>query len=450
LSSASVLVVDDHPILREGIAQLVNREPDLRTVAEAGSVDEAISALAAQRVDLAIVDLSLQGRSGIELLKSMRSRFPETRTVVVSMHDENLYAERALRAGARGYVMKQEAPRKIVTALREVRAGNLYVSDRLRARLLERLVSDTPTQPTSPLSALTDRSRPEERRHRPHLEAQREHRRSPSGEHQAETWAHVGDGTGAVRVCGARGGDGRRVVFVAGPHPCLPPASAAQVYGQLLRRNFDTRDLLLLLQPAFPPSHILFLPDSRPQPRKIEAQLSVVTDGQQVHGGAHLHLGVQDQIITAAQHPQAIGRAGGQLGELRDRFGGLRRLIQVAPAHTRKSAQVRDHRVSQHRQQRVVGVRCVGFPQEGFDGVQPFQEARRQLDPVRRVRHALRLDYYHRLEHERIHLLLIDDARRGLEDVVAGRTQEADAAIAALQKRRAGARKSPNRAAKRA
>jgi two-component system, NarL family, response regulator NreC len=157
LSSASVLVVDDHPILREGIAQLVNREPDLRTVAEAGSVDEAISALAAQRVDLAIVDLSLQGRSGIELLKSMRSRFPETRTVVVSMHDENLYAERALRAGARGYVMKQEAPRKIVTALREVRAGNLYVSDRLRARLLERLVSDTPTQPTSPLSALTDR-----------------------------------------------------------------------------------------------------------------------------------------------------------------------------------------------------------------------------------------------------------------------------------------------------
>ena len=112
---------------------------------------------AAQPVDLAIVDLSLQGRSGIELLKSMRSRFPATRAVVVSMHDENLYAERALRAGARAYVMKQEAPRKIVAALREVRAGHLYVSARLRVRLLERLVSDSPAPPSSPLSALTDR-----------------------------------------------------------------------------------------------------------------------------------------------------------------------------------------------------------------------------------------------------------------------------------------------------
>jgi DNA-binding NarL/FixJ family response regulator len=103
------------------------------------------------------VDLSLQGRSGIELLKSMRTRFPGTRAVVVSMHDENLYAERALRAGARGYVMKQEAPRRIVAALREVRAGHLYVSDRLRARLLERLVSEAPAPSTSPLSTLTDR-----------------------------------------------------------------------------------------------------------------------------------------------------------------------------------------------------------------------------------------------------------------------------------------------------
>lgn len=157
MASASVLVVDDHPILREGIAQLVNREADLHTVAEAGSVDEAISALATRSVDFAVVDLSLQGRSGIELLKNMRARFPATRAVVVSMHDENLYAERALRAGARGYVMKQEAPRKIVAALREVRAGNLYVSDGLRARLLERAVSDSPAPSSSPLSALTDR-----------------------------------------------------------------------------------------------------------------------------------------------------------------------------------------------------------------------------------------------------------------------------------------------------
>ncbi len=155
MSRATVLVVDDHPILREGIARLVDRQPDLRTCAEAGDLDEALAALAAQPVDLAVVDLSLKGRSGMELLKRMKARFPATRAIVVSMHDENLYAERALRAGARGYVMKQEAPRKIVAALREVQAGGLYLSEPLRARLLERLVTAAP-EPT-PLSTLTDR-----------------------------------------------------------------------------------------------------------------------------------------------------------------------------------------------------------------------------------------------------------------------------------------------------
>jgi two-component system, NarL family, response regulator NreC len=157
MTRTAVMVVDDHPILREGIAQLVNREPDLHACAEAGSVDEALAALNARRIDLAIVDLSLHGRSGLELLKSMRTNHPDTRAVVVSMHDENLYAERALRAGARGYVMKQEAPRKIVSALRAVRDGALYVSDSLRARLLERLVVASPDAKPSPLSTLTDR-----------------------------------------------------------------------------------------------------------------------------------------------------------------------------------------------------------------------------------------------------------------------------------------------------
>jgi len=151
------MVVDDHPILREGIAQLVNRELDLHACAEAGSVHEALAALSARRIDLAVVDLSLHGSSGLDLLKSMRTHHPDTRAVVVSMHDENLYAERALRAGARGYVMKQEAPRKIVSALRAVRDGALYVSDSLRARLLERLVVAAPDAKPSPLSTLTDR-----------------------------------------------------------------------------------------------------------------------------------------------------------------------------------------------------------------------------------------------------------------------------------------------------
>ncbi|MCW5624581.1 MAG: response regulator transcription factor, partial [Burkholderiales bacterium] len=152
-----VMIVDDHPILRHGIAQLVDREPDFHACAEAGSVDEALATLASQPVDLAIVDLSLEGRSGIELLRSMKTRHAATRSVVVSMHDESLYAERALRAGARGYVMKQEAPRRIIAALREVRDGMLYLSEAMRARLLERLVSASPQSAASPLSSLTDR-----------------------------------------------------------------------------------------------------------------------------------------------------------------------------------------------------------------------------------------------------------------------------------------------------
>jgi len=157
MNKTTVLVVDDHPILREGIVQLVNREPDLDACAEAGSMEQALAVFAKRSVDLAVVDLSLEGRSGLELLKAMKVRYPATRAVVVSMHDENLYAERALRAGARGYVMKQEAPRKIVAALREVRSGALYLSEPLRARLLERLVVSAPEPATPPLSTLTDR-----------------------------------------------------------------------------------------------------------------------------------------------------------------------------------------------------------------------------------------------------------------------------------------------------
>ncbi len=157
MDKTTVLVVDDHPILREGIVQLVNREPDFDACAEAGNMDEALAALASRSIALAVVDISLEGRSGLELLKAMKTHHPATRCVVVSMHDENLYAERALRAGARGYVMKQEAPRKIVAALRDVRNGALYLSDPLRARLLERIVVSAPEPAAAPLATLTDR-----------------------------------------------------------------------------------------------------------------------------------------------------------------------------------------------------------------------------------------------------------------------------------------------------
>jgi DNA-binding NarL/FixJ family response regulator len=156
-SKSSVLIVDDHPILRHGIAQLLNREPDLEVRAEAGDRDEALAALSQQPIDLAVVDLSLEGVSGIELLKTVRERHPRVRCLVLSMHDETLYAERALRAGARGYVMKQEATRRITTALRCVREGRIYVSEQLASQLVSRLVDISASAGASPLDVLSDR-----------------------------------------------------------------------------------------------------------------------------------------------------------------------------------------------------------------------------------------------------------------------------------------------------
>lgn len=164
---SQVLIVDDHPILRHGIAQLVQREADLQPCAEAGSIEEALAVLAAQRVDLAIVDLSLEDRSGMELLRTVRERHPGVRCLVLSMHDEKLHAERALRAGARGYVMKQEATKKIVAALRCVREGRIYLGEAIASQLLERLAagpaaatadaSEAPGTADTPIAGLSER-----------------------------------------------------------------------------------------------------------------------------------------------------------------------------------------------------------------------------------------------------------------------------------------------------
>lgn len=159
MPDSRVLVVDDHPILRHGIAELVQHEPGFEVCAEAGSAAEALEQLAQHRIDLAVVDLSLAGLSGIELLKTLRTKHPAVRTLVMSMHDETLYAERALRAGARGYVMKQEATRQILTALRCIRDGEIWVSERMRQRLLSR-VADAPAprdHAGATLTLLTDR-----------------------------------------------------------------------------------------------------------------------------------------------------------------------------------------------------------------------------------------------------------------------------------------------------
>jgi two-component system, NarL family, response regulator NreC len=139
-----VLIVDDHPILRHGIAQLVGREPDFDPCAEAGSIEEAMALLAEQPADVAIVDLSLEAQSGMDLIRMARARYPRLLCLVLSMHDERLHAERALRAGARGYLMKQEATRRIVAALRQVRAGHIYLSDTIASEILGRLAAGTP------------------------------------------------------------------------------------------------------------------------------------------------------------------------------------------------------------------------------------------------------------------------------------------------------------------
>lgn len=154
---ARVLLVDDHPIVREGLARVIDQEADLTVCATAVSAQEAVQAVATAKPDIAVVDVSLDGSHGIDLVKELRVRHPGLAVVMLSMHDETLYAERALRAGAKGYVMKREPPERLVQALRKVLAGGLSFSEAVTARLLER-VSRTPTKNVPlPMERLSDR-----------------------------------------------------------------------------------------------------------------------------------------------------------------------------------------------------------------------------------------------------------------------------------------------------
>jgi DNA-binding NarL/FixJ family response regulator len=138
---ARILLVDDHPIVRRGLEQLIDQEPDLVVAAEASTAEEAMSALERGDIDLAVIDVSLQGVSGIELVKQLRGIYPNLMVLMLSMYDEMFYAERALRAGAQGYIMKQRATSDIVGAIRTVLEGDLYVSRELSEMLLRRMVA---------------------------------------------------------------------------------------------------------------------------------------------------------------------------------------------------------------------------------------------------------------------------------------------------------------------
>ena len=152
-----VLIVDDHPIVRQGLVQMINREPDLAVCGEAETALDALKAVASNGPDVAVIDLSLKGTSGLELLKDLKVRHPKLPVLVLSMYDESMYAERALRAGARGYMMKEEASEKVLTALRLILSGQIYLSDAMASRLLSMAVAGRTNGEGSPNERLSDR-----------------------------------------------------------------------------------------------------------------------------------------------------------------------------------------------------------------------------------------------------------------------------------------------------
>jgi DNA-binding NarL/FixJ family response regulator len=153
----TVFVVDDHPIVRQGLALLINQESDLYVCGEAEEMHSALSAIQAAKPDILIVDISLNGPDGLELLKNIRLGSPRLPVLILSMHDESIYAERALRAGANGYIMKQEATEKVLVALRRILSGEIYVSDRIANSMLRHYVRGANVSEHSSISDLTDR-----------------------------------------------------------------------------------------------------------------------------------------------------------------------------------------------------------------------------------------------------------------------------------------------------
>ncbi len=153
----SVLIVDDHPIVRQGLSQLINAEDDLMVCGDAATVDEAMQSLDSADPDVVIIDLSLADSDGLELIKQIRNKTRQLPVLVLSMHDENMYAERLLSAGANGYIMKQAAADQLLTALRRVLAGGVYVSEDLGVSMVERLAGSEGKQDSNPFERLSNR-----------------------------------------------------------------------------------------------------------------------------------------------------------------------------------------------------------------------------------------------------------------------------------------------------
>ncbi len=152
-----IFLVDDHPVTREGIRVLIDQVPDLIVCGQADSAPAALQAIQKTVPDLAVVDITLKTTSGIELIKNLKALLPDLPVLIMSMHDESLYAERALRAGAKGYIMKNEASDRIVLAIRRVLSGELYLSDRMKEKVLHRLVRSKKDEVVFTIDTLSDR-----------------------------------------------------------------------------------------------------------------------------------------------------------------------------------------------------------------------------------------------------------------------------------------------------
>ncbi|MGA2683845.1 MAG: response regulator transcription factor [Verrucomicrobiota bacterium] len=152
-----LLIVDDHPMMRTGLAQLIDNERDLKVCAEADNAGQALDIAVGQTLDLILLDISLPDKSGLELIKDLRALKPGLPILVVSMHDESLYTERVLRAGGRGYIMKQEGGKKLLQAIRQVLNGQIYVSEKMSAGILETFSGRQAEAAVSPVQQLSDR-----------------------------------------------------------------------------------------------------------------------------------------------------------------------------------------------------------------------------------------------------------------------------------------------------
>jgi len=157
LPTKNILIVEDHPLFRAMLVQLINAESGMKVCCEADNIQDALNLIEKNIPDAAIIDLTLQGMSGLDLIKQLKASDQLIPVLVISMHDESLYAERALRAGARGYISKQEAPEEVVKAIRKVLEGQIHVSARVSGMILERLADTGKHMQLSGMDALSDR-----------------------------------------------------------------------------------------------------------------------------------------------------------------------------------------------------------------------------------------------------------------------------------------------------